>query len=324
MDPVTQSLVAFTAGRAGLRTLSAGGEVILIAAALLPDVDLLTGFLGSTELIAQHRGITHSIAALPAGAILVATVARLIGGKKVRFLGAFLLACFGLMIHAALDWVDMLGGRFLYPFEERLIHAGFMPWFDPWLFLILLLAVLWPFLSKLVDIELGIREAAGQWFAIFVLLLVGLYGGYRWGNLESARLASEELLIERTMPLRIELYPDTWSLVRVHVVAESENKFANVDYRRGDPIISEDAQLLPKLDDPLLIDAARKSESYQKIATRLQFPSWKSYPADQPEGAREVIMRDLLLSPERNSWFVLRLVIDRNYRVLEEDIIWEF
>jgi hypothetical protein len=52
-------------------------------------------------------------------------------------------------------------------------------------------------------------------------------------------------------------------------------------------------------------------------------PYWTVFPADFPTGAKEAIMRDLILAPEPYPRFRLRILLDQRERMLEEAFVVE-
>ena len=61
MDNLTHTLTAVALSHAGLRRKTRFATLTLIAAANLPDVDIISRFWGSATYLKYHRGFTHSI-----------------------------------------------------------------------------------------------------------------------------------------------------------------------------------------------------------------------------------------------------------------------
>lgn len=71
MDTLTHSLVGVALSRAGFQGRVPYATAALVIAANLPDVDCVFGW-NNVSFLAHHRGLTHSLAAWPVWAILVA------------------------------------------------------------------------------------------------------------------------------------------------------------------------------------------------------------------------------------------------------------
>ncbi|MBI4831528.1 MAG: metal-dependent hydrolase, partial [Candidatus Lindowbacteria bacterium] len=89
-----------------------------VAAAWLPDIDNLAGFLGPEQYLLYHRGITHSVFGGLALALAFAGVFRLFS-KKVSFVTGFLVAYSLILIHIFLDLVTSYGTQVLSPLTTR-------------------------------------------------------------------------------------------------------------------------------------------------------------------------------------------------------------
>src|SRR5580658_7312600 len=78
MEPVTQALSAIALSRAGLSRLAPRTTPILIAAALAPDLDLLSVIGGAGSYLRYHRTFFHSLVGAFAIALVIAAVATLV------------------------------------------------------------------------------------------------------------------------------------------------------------------------------------------------------------------------------------------------------
>ena len=144
MDNLCHTLTGAAFGEAGLNTRTPFGNVTLMIAANLPDIDVLV-FATDTPAVAFRRGWTHGpIALLLLPVALTATmllVARLFPdrGSRVPLRPAWLLALsyLGVLSHAGLDVLNPYGLRVLAPFEWRWFYGDTLFIIDPWLWLVL-------------------------------------------------------------------------------------------------------------------------------------------------------------------------------------------
>jgi inner membrane protein len=137
-----------------------------IVAANLPDIDLL--FTGITPrplgYLLHHRGHTHTLVGLLVGALLLAGVAWLV--PTVRRLASperrrlALLGAVALGSHLVLDSWNSYGVHPFYPFDRRWLYGDAVFIFEPWLWLLLGVALA--------------ANASGRWARILVSGLVVL------------------------------------------------------------------------------------------------------------------------------------------------------
>src|SRR5579863_8653975 len=65
MEPITHFLTGACIGRAGLNRKTAYATLAAVLAAEAADLDILWGFAGPVEGLKHHRGITHTLWAVP-------------------------------------------------------------------------------------------------------------------------------------------------------------------------------------------------------------------------------------------------------------------
>jgi membrane-bound metal-dependent hydrolase YbcI (DUF457 family) len=323
MDPLTNSLAAFALSRTGLGRLSPRGEAALILGANLPDLDYLSLIVSRAHLLTFVGGPLHSLAVAPVLAAGLAWALRAVSRRPIPFLRLWLLSLLGVLLRLLLDLTQVDGIQLLYPMDRSWLHLDLLPWFDPWLLLLLACYGFWPWISYLVNVELGIREAAGRGLAFVTLLLACGYIGYRAANLAEALSIIPNHSYGGETPFREACYPDTYSLARMHCVVETDTQFANVDYFIGEEFDATEAQILKRQNRPVWQVAQFQSAWYQQAAERLRMPHWTVFPADFPAGAREAVMQDLVLAPEPYPWFRLRILLDSRERLIEESLVLE-
>ena len=146
MDNLTHSLVGLAAAKAGLERASPYATLTCIVAANLPDIDIVTLAGGPAAYLANHRGITHSLAGALALALALPVLfvvgerlfARLRGREpRARFKG--LLVCSLLLVasHPLLDWTNSYGLRPFLPWDGRWVYGDLLYIIDPWIWLTL-------------------------------------------------------------------------------------------------------------------------------------------------------------------------------------------
>jgi inner membrane protein len=144
MDNICHTLIGAAVGEAGLKRQTRFGNVTLMIAANLPDVDVLV-FATDLPAVAFRRGWTHGVLAqvlLP-----LALTAAMLGADRffprrsdnppARVRGLLLLSYVGVLSHVALDLLNSYGVRLLMPFSNRWFYGDAAFIVDPWLWLTL-------------------------------------------------------------------------------------------------------------------------------------------------------------------------------------------
>ncbi|MCA1621476.1 MAG: metal-dependent hydrolase [Acidobacteria bacterium] len=146
MDNLTHSLVGLAAAKAGLGRRSPYATFVCVAAANLPDIDIVALAGGPAFYLQHHRGITHSIVGMLALAValplLFVALERLwarLRGHEARASLKWLLLCSLLLSvsHPLLDWTNSYGVRPLLPWDGRWFYGDLLFIVDPWVWLLL-------------------------------------------------------------------------------------------------------------------------------------------------------------------------------------------
>jgi inner membrane protein len=151
MDPVTHSLAGAALSRAGLHRTTPLATATLVAAANVPDLDVVAYVNGTYAALAARRGITHGPLAMLLLPLVVTAVILLFdrfwrrrrdpAAVPTRPLAVAGLAFVGVLTHSPLDWMNTYGIRLLMPFSERWFYGDALFIIDPWLWLLLALPV---------------------------------------------------------------------------------------------------------------------------------------------------------------------------------------
>jgi inner membrane protein len=184
VDNLTHTLTAVALSHAGLHRKTRFATLTLIAAANLPDIDILSRFWGSTSYLKYHRGITHSIMGITLLAFLLGAAIYSLGSKvkskpgpSLRLGWLLILAWIGTASHLLMDFTNSYGVRPFLPFNARWYAWDIMFIFDPLLLLLLCLGLGLPSLLRLVSEEVGARKSRPTWGAVFSLCgLLCLWG----------------------------------------------------------------------------------------------------------------------------------------------------
>jgi inner membrane protein len=146
VDNLTHSLVGLAAAKAGLGRVSPYATIVCVAAANLPDADIVALAGGPSYYLANHRGITHSIVgtlalgiAFPLLFFAAERLAARMRGREPRARLKWLLVCSLLLSasHPLLDWTNSYGLRPFLPWNGRWIYGDLLFIVDPWVWLVL-------------------------------------------------------------------------------------------------------------------------------------------------------------------------------------------
>jgi inner membrane protein len=120
MDTLTQAALGATIAQAGFRQTLGGRAVVFGAVCgLVPDLDIIVRVLGPWESLEHHRGLTHSVLALPLLALPVGWAGWKLSRSNVDWKNWAHLAFWALITHPLLDVCTSYGTQLLAPFSER-------------------------------------------------------------------------------------------------------------------------------------------------------------------------------------------------------------
>ncbi len=207
MEPVTHLLTGACLSRTGLNRRAAYATLTMVVAAEFPDIDTVWSLRGPIEGFQHHRGITHTFLGLPFEAALIVAgvymwhrwrvkragvhsaaigahpVTRLksLTSAPVRWGVLYGLALVALLSHLLLDYTNNYGLRPFFPFNDRWYAASIVFIFDPLIFLLLLGALILPWIFGLVNAEVGAKKQPfrGRGWAIAALLGIVAWWGLR-------------------------------------------------------------------------------------------------------------------------------------------------
>lgn len=258
LEPLTHFLTGACISRAaGLnrRTLYATATCVLAAEAA--DVDMVGYFKGPVAGFAHHRGITHSLVAVPFVAAAVVAFIYLLWrtrrraepdlagcracppGKAAnpgppRWGLLFAFACVAGLSHVLLDFTNSYGVRPFEPFSYRWYSWDIVFIYEPLLYIALLGGLLLPALFGLINDEIGggrRRTPRGRTGAVLALIAIAGVWGIRDYEHRRAVSALQARLYHDAEPLRVSAYPYYLNPFKWYGVVETDNFFEqmNVD-----------------------------------------------------------------------------------------------
>jgi inner membrane protein len=245
MEPVTHFLTGACLGRAGFNRKTAYATLAAVLAAEAADLDIFWGFAGPVDELKHHRGITHTIWAVPVvagvvvGAVWLLDRFRRARAKRAAQIGdppsspkhsppqslsplvpqsqalhwgwLYFTACIAALSHLLLDWTNNYGVRPFFPLNPRWYAGSFMFIAEPILWGMFFLAFALPWLLGLTDREIGARRTPfrGQGWAIFALSGMVVLGCVRWAEHAQAlvMLSNTNVTSEPVTRMAAEPYP---------------------------------------------------------------------------------------------------------------------
>jgi inner membrane protein len=324
MDNLTHTLTAVALSHAGLHRKTRFATLTLIAAANLPDIDILSRFWGSATYLKYHRGITHSILGVSLLAFLLAWTIYLLGrnakpkpGPPPSLGWLLVLAWIGTASHLLMDFTNSYGARPFMPFSARWYAWDIMFIFDPLLLLLLCLGLGLPTLLRLVSEEVGARKSRPAWGAVFSLCALLFLWGLRdvahrrvLGFLEAHTYSEQD-------PLRVGAFPSPFNPFEWTGVVETDTAFdvlpASALENDVDP---RTALQFHKPQASPALDAALKTRTGRIFMDFARFP-WAQ--TDENDEGFDVQIRDLRFYTNLGGGgFLAEIEMDKALRVLSE------
>jgi inner membrane protein len=313
MDNLTHTLTGLALSRAGLNRICPRPLIVLLLAANIPDVDVITAVGGRLVYFANHRGITHAIPFLPAMAAIPVLIAMLFARSWKGWLGAYVASCIGVASHLLLDWTNAYGVRLLLPFSNTWFRADLNNIVDLWIWAVLLLAALAPLLGGLVSSEIGAKPGKGRGVAIFALVCVV---GYDFGRFLMHQRAIESMdahIYDGAPSQSTVAFPSAANPFRWTGWVNTEREAIRFDVNLLSPFDPTAGSRVFKPQPSPAIEAAKDTQPFRVFINFDQCPLWVVEPADSPPGATRVELHD-----ERFP-FVAAAVVDKSLRVLDSD-----
>ena len=331
-------------GRAGLNRKTALATLTLTLSAEAPDLDVLARLRGPAFGFAHHRGFTHSFLGVPLDALVVLGFVYLVWrmrGRKAkspdpknpdappRWGYLYFYACLGGLSHILLDFTNNYGVRPFWPFWEKWYSWDIVFIFEPVMFGLLLLGLIIPAISSLVDSEIGARRRAPRGRVAATLALFGVV--FLWGlrDYEHRRAvaALESRIYNGTDPLRVSAYPKWVDPFHWDGVVETKDFFALAPVDSLAPEVDPQGtmEIRYKPEETAITLAAKNSYLGRRYLDWAQYPTTEVEPLGDPATGYIVHLEDLrygqmtsLFSRSRTGKSPLGAAVelDRNLRVI--------
>jgi inner membrane protein len=297
MDNLTHSLVGMVLSRAGLNRVAPQAGWVLLAAANLPDIDIVSGLVGPATYLRIHRGWTHSLLGAPFLALLPLLLWRLLVRKPLarqgRWLATFTVSLIGVLSHLLLDWLNVYGVRLLTPFSGDWLRLDLVYIIDIWLWAILIVGVAAPMLARLVSGEIGAQSGSGRGAAWLALGLAGAYLMLRVTLHAQATTTLDARLHQGRPAIRVAAFPTPINPMEWVGLAETADFYRVYPMNMSGDFDPDRGRTLYKTASSAVPDAVRQTATVQVMNDFAQFPLWRVAPTSGPDGGTMVTLTDL-------------------------------
>jgi inner membrane protein len=236
-------------------------------------------------------------------------------------------ACLAGVSHILLDFTNNYGVRPFWPFSERWISWDIVYIVEPVILLVLVLGLIVPGLSSLINEEIGARRKGppGRLAATVALLAVFLYWGVRDYEHRRAVAALESRIYKGADPVRASAYPYMITPFRWHGVVETASFFASMDVDSLVPEVDPGGQMqtLYKPEETPVTLAAKQTYLGRVYLSWAKYPITETEQRDDDRAAYVVRFRDLRYAyPGRDTTSMLgaKVFLNRDLQVLSEQM----
>lgn len=295
MDNLTHSLTGIALARAGLNRFPRA-TLLMVIAVNIPDIDMVSWLQGRIRNLEIHRGYTHSLICLPLMALLAVGLTALISRRRLPWGLAWLIASIGVASHLLLDLFTSYGVRLLLPFSSRWFYLDIFSLVDWIVLAVLTVACVGPFLSGLVSSEMGDRRSSGKGLAIFALVFLSCYTGFR--ELMHSRIMAEleSRIYEEALggpATRMAALPTSFNPLSWNAIVEGEHAYRLYRLSAFSTFDPTEGDLLYKGDWKPDFAAASKTDAFRYCLYFSRFPYWQDAPTPGGLDSRVVTMTDL-------------------------------
>jgi inner membrane protein len=289
MEPVTHFLTGACLGRSGFNRKTAYATLAMTLAAEAPDLDILWGFRGPVAAFQHHRGITHTLVAAPAVALVTTGFVWLVHrfrrkGPVIppRWALIWLFALIADLSHLLLDFTNNYGLRPFFPFNPHWYAWSIVFIVDPWMFLALLGALVIPAILGLADREIGARKKPfrGRGWAIAALSFMVLW----WGLRNAERAHALELVNSgshtKEPVIRTAAQPHMLDPFRWHAIMETRDYFQTAQVSTIEDRVDTDEYADVLYKPPITSAVAAAKQSYLGRV----YLDWSQWPVVEDRG----------------------------------------
>jgi inner membrane protein len=270
MEPITHFLTGACIGRTGFNRKTRYATLVAALAAEAADIDILWGFAGPVEELKHHRGFTHTFLGAPLVAGAVVGVIALVhfwrekrrarvgaipiqdrsagpmrARQPVRWWWLYVTALIAALSHILLDFGNNYGVRPFFPLNPHWYAGSYMFIVDPIVLMLLVAALVLPWIFGLTDREIGVRRKPfrGRGWAIFALSGFAVMGCLRAWQHEQAITLASNADITATPVERIAAEPYPVNPFHWHVILETASYYRTAEVNTWAGTVESDLHL---------------------------------------------------------------------------------
>jgi len=325
MDNLTHTLYGLALAKTGLHRVTPQATVTLIAGANFPDIDLASLLWGQISYLKYHRALTHSIAGVVLGALLLASIIswannHLLKKAPASWWRLFGLGLVGISSHVLLDYTNSYGIRPLLPFSGRWYAWDTVFIVDPWILLVLVLGLGLPFLFGLINQEIGAKPSGSHRGAIFCLVAVSFYWLLKDFSHRQAVAELKQSVYSTGTPLRVAALPKLFDPFGWNGIVETQTAYhkTEVGWSLSAGDYPSGTRVVHKTEQSAIVKSASNGPYAQIFLDFARFPWFQIEPSDE---GYAVALRDLRFdfASRVRRGFTCTIALDHQYRLISED-----
>jgi inner membrane protein len=329
VDPLTHGLASFALQRGFFPRASWRAVVTIVAGGLLADIDFISASFGPPAYLRWNRTVTHSLVFVVVLAVLAFLFIRRLSdpARAAKWTGLSWIAIgAAALLHLVMDSFQADSSSVLWPFSSRRFALDVAPAIDPWLLVILVSAVLFPEIVRLVSDEIGSRSKRprGRVGAITGLCVALVYFGARSLFHANVTATLESHVVSGEMPRRAAAFPDSISPFVWHGAVEtiSAVHLTTIRSMGGEAGYASGITTWRKPEPSMALSASQSSAAAVEFLKTTRFP--KATVEQENEGY-SVEIRDLkneaMQMPGRA--ILAHISLDKSAKVISSELQWQ-
>jgi inner membrane protein len=339
VEILTHALIALILARAGQKLLPRYGAAMLVVSEIAADLDFLSYFGGPSAYLRFHRGVLHSVLGSVVLACVLAVVFWAVARRRaevknsalklprLNFASAVVVCGVGVLVHLLFDLASGIGVRLLWPFREKWTEWDLVSALDPWILVVLVLALALPEVLRLVSEEIGERARGprGRVAAIVTLLLLLIYFGARAGLHSRAVDELNAREYHGAPALSAGAFPSSISPLAWRGVVSTDNdiEVIEISLAPGAGFDPDRAARHYKPEESAALIAAENTSAAKTFVSYARFPLAS---LEREDEGYQVTLRDMRFADDDRSAdnVVVRVELDADLRVKSEEFRYAY
>ncbi|OEF99208.1 hypothetical protein BHF71_09675 [Vulcanibacillus modesticaldus] len=282
-------------------------QVVLLGTVIgsqAPDLDGITRFFGGTcSYIKSHRGITHSLLAIIIWPIVISSLIMLFY-PSIPYFHLVFWTFVAVLVHIILDIFNSYGTQALRPFSQKWIALNIINIFDPFIFIIHIIAILIWSLQKFNSVYIF----STVYLLTIIYLVVRTWAYYNTLNrLRYLHKITGKLIMLPTI---------RWSVW--NVIQKTPSKY-NIGVVRNKKLQWIESRVLPKKHKAIEASKLDKKVKVLLNFSNYTYPEWKKTPFGY-----EVHWFDLRYRFNNHYPLLAIVLLDESYQIIDSYIGWTY